>query len=823
MGESNGLARAIARALRKRLPLRAIAEYVTRPQSDDIAKVYRDDPLGYIANVLKMTLTEDQAKIAADMPGRVKVNSGHSVGKTSVCAAIVNWWWDTRDPGVIITTAPTERDVIDLLWTEIRLQRIRANLPSNFSGPRAPEMYSSPEHWAKGYTARKSESFHGRHRAYMLFVFDESEGIDSHYWTSLDTMYQPDQGHAVLVVGNPLTTSSQSYIEDLACNPDGSPKWKLHTLSSLNHPNIRAQLLGKPAPIPSAVTLPMVRQWVQDWTTPVPHAADRLESDVEFPPRLECPDCARAGAGIGGDPQSITEADASTPREKERDHERERPVEKVAEGGRPSAEDGGILSARVPPHDDIRPRENLETPLVSLCDQVPNVHDGRNEAIRGDADREAHQRGGLSQRGGATLPRADVPGSGQPGQDLPDSALPIRVGGSGGGTPGLGIGGSPGVPGIVRPHDEPVRSVSAVDDANGSDNELVPPSGERQGLPGTEQASGDRGGSEQSFIGAVQDGTADAGRVQPETDCPSGEQGHAGGVPALSGDCPCPRCHGSGYIGGGTWIRPGPLFKCRAMGLRPTSGVDTIFSELEWAAMTNPRGNLYAEWQRGSGVTIGVDVATYGDDDSCFHVRIGGVSVHHEYRNGWLPNRTAEHIRMLSETYAQYYNSLATDDRPPLRPEEVLTIIEMDGPGVGVYSLNDGWNWMGLIVSERADDPQHYTDRRSEMWFNARDLARCGCIDVSRLSGDVLTRLRFQLLAPSYQVLVGRTRVESKKDFKKRLRRSPDDADAFVISHYKSTTMMTAVLGDTSSRTSWAVGSQTPERVPAPARARKPL
>lgn len=246
---------------------------------------YQADPVGYCRDVLGVTLTADQAAIACALPGRVKVGAGHSVGKTFLSAAVVNWWFDTRDPGVVLTTAPTYRDVVDLLWTEVRLQRRRAkvNLAMPFIGPAAPEMRTSEEHWAKGYTARKGESFQGRHRDRMLFVFDEDEGIDPVYWRTTDTMYQPDGGHGWVAIGNPTTTSSQSYVEEQAAGPGGDPKWKHFSLSCLNHPNVLAGLRGEAPPIPNAVSLGQVEQWVRDWTQPI-GVGERQATDVEWPP-----------------------------------------------------------------------------------------------------------------------------------------------------------------------------------------------------------------------------------------------------------------------------------------------------------------------------------------------------------------------------------------------------------------------------------------------------------------------------------------------------------------------------------------------------------
>lgn len=179
---------------------------------------YPHDPVGYARNVLKIkTIWERQAEIARALlkpPHKVMVRSGHNVGKTFLAAWIVNWWFDSFDPGVVISTAPRQMDVVDLLWKEVRMQRQRAGLPNCFIGPRAPEMYTAPNHYAKGYTASRGESFQGRHDAKMLFVFDEATGVDPMYWTTTKTMFKPEEGHAWLTILNPTDTTSQAYLEE---------------------------------------------------------------------------------------------------------------------------------------------------------------------------------------------------------------------------------------------------------------------------------------------------------------------------------------------------------------------------------------------------------------------------------------------------------------------------------------------------------------------------------------------------------------------------------------------------------------------------------
>lgn len=250
---------------------------------------YPKDPVGYARDILGVTLTPVQEKIARSLiepPYKVMVEAGHSVGKTFLAAVIVCWWYDSFSPGIAITTAPTERDVKDLLWTEIRLLRQRALVPlsMDFIGPSAPEMRDHEEHYAKGYTAAKGESFQGRHRPHMLFVFDEAEGLEPQYWTTTKSMFKPEEGHAWLAILNPVTTTSAAYIESRKVGPDGMPTWKTYTMSAMDHPNILAELEDQPPPIANAVSLAQVQSWVTDWCAQV-DPANLLPGDFEFFPK----------------------------------------------------------------------------------------------------------------------------------------------------------------------------------------------------------------------------------------------------------------------------------------------------------------------------------------------------------------------------------------------------------------------------------------------------------------------------------------------------------------------------------------------------------
>lgn len=234
------------------------------------------------------------------------------------------------------------------------------------------------------------------------------------------------------------------------------------------------------------------------------------------------------------------------------------------------------------------------------------------------------------------------------------------------------------------------------------------------------------------------------------------------------------------------------------MGIRPTGGIDTVWGEDVWQVCIAPRQNPWQDerncWLQRQGITIGVDASGYGDDDTVFHVRSGPISLHHEAHNGWEPGKSAGRLKELCCEYADLYNSWATfPNAPKLLPTQVEVILEFDGGlGIGVHSHRGEYlNWRGITVGGRSEmmtptgDPMYY-NLRSEIWCQAAALGASGQIDLSRLPQEVLDRLRMQLLTPYYEILPNGSRfVESKKEIKLRLRRSPDDADGFLISHHR--------------------------------------
>ena len=202
-------------------------------------------------------------------PYKVLVRAGHNVGKSFLAACLVNWWYDSFQPGICLTTAPTDRQVRDILWKEVRVLR---GPRGGFPGPKMCRLESSPEHFAHGFTAREGTRFQGHHGPAVLIVFDEACGVDPVFWEAAQTMLGGNN-YGFFGIYNPTDQSSRVYIEER------TGQYHTVSMSALDHPNIAAELAGQPPPYPTAIRLGRLRELLHQWATPV---TDHGPTDVQL-------------------------------------------------------------------------------------------------------------------------------------------------------------------------------------------------------------------------------------------------------------------------------------------------------------------------------------------------------------------------------------------------------------------------------------------------------------------------------------------------------------------------------------------------------------
>jgi hypothetical protein len=254
----------------KGLPRPQSQQPIREPSQEPEVIDWSRNPVGYCEHVLGVRLTDKQAEIARsllDPPYKVLVRAAHNVGKSFLAACLVNWAFDSFHPGIVLTTAPTDRQVKDILWKEIRTLRVtaavRGKLASGtFLQPKSCRMETTANHFAHGFTARDADRFQGHHSSFVFIVFDEAEGIDPIFWEAAEPMLGGVR-YGFLGMYNPTSQSGPTV------DAERSGSFTVHTMNCLDHPNIAKDLAGvTDGIISSAIRLSRLVEMMESWSEP---------------------------------------------------------------------------------------------------------------------------------------------------------------------------------------------------------------------------------------------------------------------------------------------------------------------------------------------------------------------------------------------------------------------------------------------------------------------------------------------------------------------------------------------------------------------------
>ena len=172
---------------------------------------WRINPVKFASRYLGVTPWRKQAEIldAIARHNHVAVRSCNGSGKTFTAAVATLWWLAIHDDAIVVTTAPTKRQVTQLLWREIRSlhQRNREMLGGRILKTR---LEYSPKRYAIGFSTNTGDKFQGFHSPNILIIVDEAAAV-------LETVYDAISGcltterSKLLMIGNPTTLAGTFY------------------------------------------------------------------------------------------------------------------------------------------------------------------------------------------------------------------------------------------------------------------------------------------------------------------------------------------------------------------------------------------------------------------------------------------------------------------------------------------------------------------------------------------------------------------------------------------------------------------------------------
>jgi len=209
-------------------------------------KIMKKSPVKFLLKMLGVLRLEDFQKevlIAIEKYSRVAIAATHSVGKTFLMARVVLWFLYTHKNSKAITTAPTYRQVVKLLWGELRSahKKSKYNLGGHLT---INELKLNDDWYAIGYSPQKEagggeqeqkgSTFQGFHALHILVVFDEATGIPPDVWKMVEGLLTSGTTIKFICIGNP-TTRNCSFFKCFS-----SANWKKIYLSCFDSPNLKA-------------------------------------------------------------------------------------------------------------------------------------------------------------------------------------------------------------------------------------------------------------------------------------------------------------------------------------------------------------------------------------------------------------------------------------------------------------------------------------------------------------------------------------------------------------------------------------------------------
>ncbi len=199
-----------------------VAARVDRARARASVERWRADPALFAREVLGVDPWEDepgfdsQASILRNIPrGRDHaVRSGHKTGK-SMIGGVLAWWGFCLHPGATaIITAPTGRQVEEVVWVEVvkiyeSCRRRGIDLGGRVYEQPSKGVRGSQGRRIFGFSAENADAFSGPSAPWAIFIVDEAAGVANEINEAIEGARA---GGAIKVaMGNPTSTSGHFF------------------------------------------------------------------------------------------------------------------------------------------------------------------------------------------------------------------------------------------------------------------------------------------------------------------------------------------------------------------------------------------------------------------------------------------------------------------------------------------------------------------------------------------------------------------------------------------------------------------------------------
>ncbi len=200
-------------------------------------RAWKESPLLFAVECIGAHPSDQQAEALAAIgkSKRTSIRSGHGIGKDALASWVILWFLSTRPYAKVVCTAPTARQLSDILWAEIAKWLRQSQIKEEFVHHKDILFYKDDqkEWWARAVSASvratkedQAETLAGFHGEHLLMIVDEASGVPDPVFIPLEgAMTQED--NRVLLIGN--MTKNSGYFYDTHFHPTIKNAWaRLH-------------------------------------------------------------------------------------------------------------------------------------------------------------------------------------------------------------------------------------------------------------------------------------------------------------------------------------------------------------------------------------------------------------------------------------------------------------------------------------------------------------------------------------------------------------------------------------------------------------------
>lgn len=171
---------------------------------EKINEVIQKKPIEFVENALGGICWEKQKEILLALRDNdiVAVRSCHNIGKSWISARAALWFLYGFIFSVVWSTAPTSRQVYNILWREIRSAHKRSKRP--LGGELLKTRLELSDTWyAYGFATKEGEQFQGFHAesSNILGIIDEASGVSDEIFEAAESTLS-SAGAKLLMIGN---------------------------------------------------------------------------------------------------------------------------------------------------------------------------------------------------------------------------------------------------------------------------------------------------------------------------------------------------------------------------------------------------------------------------------------------------------------------------------------------------------------------------------------------------------------------------------------------------------------------------------------------